>query len=697
MDARKGNIYEILNGNKQFLIPVYQRFYSWDIDQCKRLWNDIVEMQRKGKAGHFVGSIVNIAEQAMPTGVQKYMIIDGQQRMTTLTLLLLALRDYAIKNPNDTTINARRIDNMLLKNEYENGDERYKLLLTETDRDILISLVEKKPIAEGTRSRLIENYNFFDKKLADKEIQPAEVYESIGKLQIVNITLDRTVDDAQAIFESLTSTGKELLESDLIRNYVLMGLAPSEQTYVYEHLWRPMEQLFIYETQGSVMDAFFRHYLTMKFSRIPKQGRVYEEFKLYHLNCEFGSIRELCHDLLEYAKYYTNIVFKRNSDTDLRRLYEDIIDLRMEVSYPFLLKIHHDCTEGLITSDELKEILELCISYVLRRAVCEIPTNSMNKTFATLKNYIKPDDYLNSVKAFFVMQDTYKEFPDNDRFEGAFVNRDIYNMRARNYILSRLENFENKAPITIENYTIEHIMPQNKNLSLEWQTNLGPEWQEVQKKYLHTIGNLTLTAYNSEMSDRPFLDKMDMLGGFKESALRINKYVVLQNEWNETHIQERANELAKKAEVIWPYPALTATELAPYQAEEKTVQKYSLESYDVNAFTRMLFESLDKRIMKLSPRVKKEYKKLYVAYKLDTNFVDIVFQKQRLRISINMKFSELNDPNGICKDISGLGRWGNGDVELFMEHQDELDQIMEIVKQSYDAQAEGGNRLWFSD
>ena len=688
MDARKGNIYEILNGNRQFLIPVYQRFYSWDIDQCKRLWNDIVEMQRKGKAGHFVGSIVNITEQAMPTGVQKYMIIDGQQRMTTLTLLLLALRDYAIKNPSDTTINARRIDNMLLKNEYESGDERYKLLLTETDRDILISLVEEKPISESIRSRLIENYNFFANKLADKEIQPAEVYESIGKLQIVNITLDRAVDDAQAIFESLNSTGKELSESDLIRNYVLMGLEPSEQTYVYEHLWRPMEQLFIYETQGTVMDAFFRHYLTMKLSRIPKQGRVYEEFKLYHLNCEFGTIRELCQDLLEYAKYYTNIVFKRNSDTDLKKLYEDIIDLRMEVSYPFLLKIHHDCMEGLITSDELKEILRLCISYVLRRAICEIPTNSMNKTFATLKNYIRPDDYLNSVKAFFVMQDTYKEFPDNDKFEGAFENRDIYNMRARNYILSRLENFDNKAPIIIENYTIEHIMPQNKNLSLEWQADLGAEWQDVQKKYLHTIGNLTLTAYNSEMSDRPFLEKMDMPGGFKESALRLNKYVVLQNKWNQKHIQERANELAKKAESIWPYPILTVAELAPYQVEEKTVQKYSLETYDVNVFTRILFESLDKRIMNLSPAVKKEYKKLYVAYKLDTNFVDIVFQKQRLCISINMKFSEINDPNGICKDITGIGRWGNGDVELFMEHQDELDQIMEIVKQSFDAQAE---------
>ncbi|CDE69464.1 uncharacterized protein BN584_00890 [Clostridium sp. CAG:277] len=688
MDARKGNIYEILNGNKQFLIPVYQRFYSWDIEQCKRLWNDIVEMQRKGKVGHFVGSIVNIAEQAMPTGVQKYMIIDGQQRMTTLTLLLLALRDYAIKNPGDTSINARRIDNMLLKNEYENGDERYKLLLTETDRNILINLVEEKPIAEGTRSRLIENYKFFADKLADKEILPAEVYESIGKLQIVNITLDRAVDDAQAIFESLNSTGKELSESDLIRNYVLMGLEPSEQIYVYEHLWRPMEQLFVYETQGTVMDAFFRHYLTMKLARIPKQGRVYEEFKLYHLNCEFGTIRELCQDLLDYAKYYTNIVFKRNSDLDLKKLYEDIIDLRMEVSYPFLLKIHHDCTDGIITSDELKEILKLCISYVLRRAICEIPTNSMNKTFATLKNYIRPDDYLNSVKAFFVMQDTYKEFPDNDKFEGAFVSRDIYNMRARNYILSRLENFEKKAPIIIENYTIEHIMPQNKNLSSEWQADLGADWHEVQKKYLHTIGNLTLTAYNSEMSDRPFREKMNMPGGFKESALRLNKYIVLLNEWNEKHIQERANMLAKKAESIWPYPSLTNVELAPYQEEKKTAQKYSLETYDINAFTKMLFTSLDKRIMNLSPDVKREYKKLYVAYKLDTNFVDIVFQKQRLRISINMKFTEVNDPNGICKDITDLGRWGNGDVELFMEHQDELEQIMEIVKQSFDAQTE---------
>ena len=561
MDARKGNIYEILNGNKQFLIPVYQRYYSWDIEQCTRLWNDIVEMQKKGKVGHFVGSIVNIAEQAMPTEVQKYMIIDGQQRMTTLSLLLLALRDYAIKNPDDTTINARRIDNMLLKNEYESGDERYKLLLTETDRDILMRLVEEKPIPEDTRSRLLDNYKFFAGKIADKELQPTEVYESIGKLQIVNITLDRSVDDAQAIFESLNSTGKELSESDLIRNYVLMGLEPTEQTYVYEHLWRPMELLFVYETQDSVMDRFFRDYLTMKITRIPKQDRVYEEFKLYHLNCEFSTIRDLCQDLLTYAKYYTDMVFKRNNNPALKSLYEDINDLRMEVSYPFLLKVHNDYAEGVISEDDLKLIIRLCISYVFRRSICDIQTNSLNKTFATLRNEIRPNDYVNSIKAFFVMRDDYKEFPNDDKFTAAFVSRDIYTMRSRNFILSHLENYGNKAPIIIENYTIEHIMPQNSSLSPEWQQMLGANWREVQKTYLHTIGNLTLTAYNSEMSDHPFMVKMDMEGGFKESALRLNAYVVKLTEWNEQRIKERASLLADKAKQIWAFPDMTTEEL----------------------------------------------------------------------------------------------------------------------------------------
>ena len=689
MDANKSNIYKILDGSKQFLVPVYQRFYSWGQEQCERLWEDIKKMQKTGKPGHFVGSIVNIAEQAMPTGVQKYMIIDGQQRMTTLTLLLLALRDYADEHQEDNTINARRIDNKLLSNNDEDGDDRYKLILTETDRDTLFALVQRRPQKPNASARILNNYNYFLGKIKDMELAPAQVYESIGKLQIVNITLDRTIDDAQAIFESLNSTGKELSQSDLIRNYVLMGLDADEQTYVYEHLWRPMELLFEYDKQDSAMDRFFRDYITMKVARIPKIDRIYDEFKTYHNNCEFGTIRELCQDLYDYATFYTNMIFSRSSDAKLEALYSDINSLRMEVAYPFLLKVHRDHAAGIISEDNLVEIIEMCISYVLRRNVCDIPTNSLNKTFATLKNEIKPGDYLNSIKAFFILRDDYKVFPNDDRFTAAFVTRDIYNMRARNFILSHLENYKNKGPITIENYTIEHIMPQNSNPRDEWKATLGENWKEVQKTYIHTIGNLTLTAYNSEMSDNSFSEKMEMEGGFKESALRLNSYVVKQTIWNAKTIQERAKELAEKAVQIWKYPQLSDAELAPYTVVTKTAEKYSIDSYDTNMLTKTLFDMLDRRIMNLSPDIKREFKKLYIAYKLDTNFVDIVFQKNRLRISLNMKYDQINDPKQLCRDVTGLGRWGNGDVELFLEHTADIDDVMLLIQQSYDLQIEG--------
>lgn len=202
-----------------------------------------------------MGSIVNIAEKVMPAGAQKFMIIDGQQRMTTLTLLIIALRDYALDHPDDKTIKAAQIDNMLLKNEYEENDDHYKLLLTEADRDILIALVERKPIPDGVTSRLLTNYQFFKEQIEKQELRPAKIFESMRKLQIVNITLDRGKDDAQAIFESLNSTGKALSESDLIRNYLLMGLEPNKQKYVYEHFWRPMELLFDYEKDW-IMDRF---------------------------------------------------------------------------------------------------------------------------------------------------------------------------------------------------------------------------------------------------------------------------------------------------------------------------------------------------------------------------------------------------------------------------------------------------------
>lgn len=685
MDARKANIYKFLSGDKQYIIPVYQRIYSWEIEECKRLWFDIVDMQKKNKNGHFVGSIVSITENDSPSDMSKFTIIDGQQRITTLMLLLLALRDYAFIHREEKSINWKKINNSFLKNPDEDDDSQYKLLLTETDKDILISLIEKRPIDENLNSRLISNYNYFFSNIKNMDLSLQDIYEAIGKLQIVNINLDRTSDEPQVIFESLNSTGKELSESDLIRNFVLMGLDNKQQKDIYKNIWRPMEQLFRYEKQTLLMDRFFRDYLTMKLSRIPKLDKIYEEFKMYNNNCEFSTLEDLCKDLYMYARYYTNMIFEQGTNKNLINLYKEIKYLKMEVAFPFLLKIHYDFERNLINEDELVSIIKLCISYVFRRNICDIPTNSLNKTFATLKNEINVDDYINSIKAFFILKDDYKIFPNDEKFSSALKVKDIYHMRIRNYILSSLENFNNKAPINIENYTIEHIMPQTKNLSNVWKKELGKNYETVQKKYLHTIGNLTLTAYNSEMSNKSFSEKMEMNGGFKESALRLNSYVVKQNEWNEKIIKERASILVEKALLIWKYPIIERNILVKYKNDDKQ-QMYGIDSYDFNKTTKMLFDKLNMRIMNLSSEVRREFKKLYIAYKLDTNFADIVVQKNRLRISVNMKFNEVIDEYNICKDVTNLGRWGNGDVELFLEDICDVDKVMDIIRQSFNKQ-----------
>jgi uncharacterized protein with ParB-like and HNH nuclease domain/predicted transport protein len=684
MNAFKSNIYKYLGGTCQYLIPLYQRTYSWEREQCARLWNDIVNLHNSHREGHFVGSIVRIDEDSA-AGSTIAMIIDGQQRLTTLTLLLLALRDYA-KATADCGVNPNKITDTLLLNQYETGNAKYKLLLTQSDRDSLIKKIEGTPIPEILKSRVLENYNFFAGQIAKLEILPSDLYDAIGKLQIVDIVLDRQYDDPQAIFESLNSTGMDLKDSDLIRNHLLMGLDSATQADVYNNTWRPTELLFEYEQLSELMDRFFFYYLTMKLGRIPLKNEVYKEFKIWHVNCGM-TIRDLCLDIYNFAKHYTDMYFARSEDPVLKSLYGDMKIIRMDVAYPFLLKIHDDYNNGLITIEELREIIQICVSYVLRRAVCDIPTNSLNKTFATMKNEIKPSDYLNSVKAFFILLDSYKEFPDDRRFLNTFLTRDIYHMNRCGYILGRLENWDNKSVVVMDNLTIEHIIPQNPNLSDDWIAALGSNWSEIQKKYLHTIGNLTLTAYNSEMSDSSFADKLKMDGGFQQSALRLNKYIVTQTSWGETQVNERAIQLGELAKKAWSYPALTEIEFAPYRKQDDPVPQYTIENYQyLNAFNRMLFEKLNIRILNLGTYVKREFKKLYIAYKADTNFVDVVIQSSRLRLSINMKFADVIDPKGICKDITSLGRWGNGDVEVGLDSLDELDDVMAIIDQAFKLQ-----------
>lgn len=685
MDAIKGNINSILNGYKQFTIPVYQRPYSWEISQCEKLWNDIVHMQKRNRIGHFVGSIVNIAEQAMPTGVQKFMIIDGQQRMTTLTLLLIALRDYGYENKEDTTINPHSINGMCIQNDYASGEDKYKMLLTQKDKDILIKLIDRAPIDESKRSKLLDNYNFFVDKIKSKKIEPFAILEGIGKLQIVNITLDRAQDDPQLIFESLNSTGMDLSKSDLIRNYILMGLSPEQQDSIYNNYWFPMENLFDYSKQTWLMDKFFKHYLTFKYGKIPVESKIYEEFKNYYWDKSYEAILNVSKELYKCAKYYTNIYYSNSGDRELDCVFKDIKSLNMDVASPFLIKVYYDYDNGVISKKEFIEIFRLCENYVFRRAICEIPTNSLNKTFNVAVRNINIDNYINSVKAFFIMLDNYKRLPSNEEFVKELKIRDIYNMRIRNYILSKLENHNNKSPIIIENFTVEHIMPQNTNLNESWKNYLGKNYKDIQKQYLHTIGNLTLTAYNSEMSDKSFEDKLNMTGGFKESALRLNSYVVKQDKWNKDTIEERANELCKLSEEIWEYPNLSEYEMESFLLKNEEV--YTLDSYEYLSEDNIaLFNALDKRILNISSDVKREFKKLYIAYKVESNFVDIVPQKSKFKLNINMKYSDVIDPYDICIDITNKGSWGNGDIEVLYDNIEQLDKIMDIIKQSYEKQ-----------
>lgn len=663
------------------MIPLYQRTYNWGYEQCARLWNDIINLHTTKREGHFIGSIVRIDEEA-PAGFTLAMIIDGQQRLTTLTLLLLALRDYAASNP-ECGVNPNKITNTLLVNQYESGDQKYKLILTQSDKEMLIAKLENKPTPMEKKSRVLENYDFFFQQIRKREIAPEDLYDAIGKLQIVDIVLDRQCDDPQAIFESLNSTGMDLSDSDLVRNYLLMGLDPDSQANVYNNIWRPTELLFDYEHQSQLLDDFFRNYLTMKLGRIPRKKEVFKEFRAYHSRSKINIV-ELCKDILVFAQYYSDMHFVRSTDTKLKALYGEMKAIRMEVAYPFLLKAHSDFAKDVITIEELREIIQLCISYVLRRAVCDIPTNSLNKTFATMKNDVREHDYVVSVKAFFILLETYKVFPTDDQFIETFISRDVYNMNRCRYILGSLENWDNKSVVSVENLTVEHIIPQNKHLSNEWKDELGSDWKDIQKKYLHTIGNLTLTAYNSEMSDASFRQKMNMNGGFKESALRLNKYVVAQSRWGEEQVVERAESLGEIAKKKWPYPVLSEEELAPYQQTKEPQNQYTLESYQyLSALTRSLFERLNTRILNLDNNVKREFRKHYVTYKFETNFVYVVIQKSCLRLRVNMKYSDVVDPKGICSDVTGLGRWGNGDVEVKFKSLDKLDDVMQIIEQAF--------------
>lgn len=689
MKAVETNLLKFLQGTKQFIIPIYQRKYSWTINQCRQLWNDIVRAAEDEKVkGHFVGSIVYIEKGLyVSSSVPQLLVIDGQQRMTTLTLFLLAL-GKAIEESGETwDTTKRKIMNYYLVNSEEEGDQYHKLILTKSDKDTLVSLVLDKKLPEEYSMRVYENFNFFLDAIKNSGIDLNKLNEGISKLLVVDISLDRDHDNPQLIFESLNSTGLDLSQADLIRNFVLMKLEPKEQSELYTDYWYPMERSFDNLNDSALFDRFMRDYLTVKTGKIPNIQDVYAVFKDYVYQQSERSVKEIVEDIYQFSKYFVNLAFQTEKDKVINQVLININALKVDVSYPFLLELYDDYEQQKLSKEGFIKILTIVEAYVFRRSICGVPTNSLNKTFATISKEIDKDNYIESTIAAFVLQDSHRRFPKNEEFIQESVIKDVYNFRSRNYLLRKLENFNRKEIVDIESYTIEHIMPQNPNLSSEWRQDLGADWEEIQKKYLHTLGNLTLTRYNSELSDKPFLKKRDIEGGFADSPLRLNKGLGKLDAWNDEEINKRARSLADQAVLVWEYPHISNEILSKYnkKATKGETATYTLADHpELQEEMLELFEELRKRICNIDSSVRMEYKKLYIAFKTTTNFVDIVPQKSRLRLSLNMAFDEIIDPQGICKDVSNLGRWGNGDVEIGVSTANEIDYVMSLIKQSFE-------------
>ncbi|GAA7074589.1 DUF262 and DUF1524 domain-containing protein [Helicobacter pylori] len=561
------------NQKNQLVIPIYQRVYSWEKEQCKQLWDDIIKIGGDDKMdGHFIGSILlYVLRNDTKHSDKTLFIIDGQQRLTTITLLLTALRDH-------WSDKRKEIENHYLINSDKDGDKKFRLILSESDKDTLLSLIDKdrrKPSEPS--SKIMENFKLFEEWIRKNTNQLETIFKGLEKLMIVKITFKKGKDDPQLIFESMNSKGIELTQTDLIRNYIVMETEIEKQEGFYNKYWRAMEEDF--KQNEKLFNQFVRHYLTIKTREIPNINKVYVAFKNYRQKEGIG-IEDLLKDLQKYCGYFCRIVFKKESDKDLNKALGFLVDLEMDVIYPLLLELYSDYSDGVLSKADFIPIIALIESYICRRAVCGLGTNSLNKVFPSFTKHIQKDEYFKSLEAHFGSLTNNQRFPNNNEFKDCFIAINFYNLKEKKkYFFERLENFDTKEPVNTQKCTIEHIMPQE--LTEEWKKDLGENFQAIHNKYLHTIGNLTLTGYNPEYSNKSFKEKQDMEKGFKDSPLRLNQGLRDLESFGEEEIKKRANDLADLALKIWTYPNLDAETLEKYKPKKDKKEKkvYDLSSY----------------------------------------------------------------------------------------------------------------------
>lgn len=700
MQAKEAKLLDFLRKSSQFVIPIYQRTYSWTEKECQQLWDDIIRTGSDDSISvHFVGSIVYV-EQGLSqvTSQSPLLVIDGQQRLTTVTLLIASLAKVLGDEEPVSGFTLRKLRNYYLLNPEESGDRKYKLLLSQTDKLSLMAIVGGDDQPKESSLRIGDNYKFFDDLIAGCKGNLTAVCKGLAKLVVVDIVLNRDQDNPQLIFESMNSTGRELSQADLIRNYILMGLEPDLQTRLYEQYWRPMEVDFGQEAYSTQFDSFMRHYLTVKTGDIPKMGEVYEAFKAHVRSPKMAQegVEAWVKDIRDFSRYFCAMALGVETNNNLRLAFQDLRELKVDVAYPFLLELYRDYASKILSCPDFVETVRLVEAYVFRRVICAIPTASLNKTFSTFFRKLKKDRYLESIRAHFLLLPSYRRFPSDEEFMREIQSKDLYHFRSCSYYLYRMENQGRKERTIEDDYTIEHILPQNPNLSLEWKQTLGPEWERVQKQWLHTLGNLTLSGYNSEYSDRPFTEKRDMEGGFKHSPLNLNRGLGQTDQWNEINIQKRAENLAHLALEVWTSPKLDSVILKTYKPKSGASSYTIIDDFPSleSGPMRELFDVFRKEVVALDPCISEEFLKHYknyIAFKAETEFVQVSPRLKRLRLLLNIPSHEIDDPRGICKPTSSSIPSGNDAVKVSLSALGEIPYVMRLVRQAYERQMGNGD------
>ena len=655
MQAINNPFVALINGTKQFIIPAFQRDYSWTTEQCRQMRGDI---WRAGNSDsdHFMGSFVYVAENTAAV-FSSWLVVDGQQRLTTLTLLMIALRDHirtaSWKGLEPTEA---QIDAYFLTNEHESGDRRYKVALRRHDDATLKALVDGRDPAEvdGYSELIVEAYHFFRKQLNNPDVDPALVYRGIGRLNIVDVTLHRSMDDPQQVFESLNSTGVDLTQSDLIRNYLLMGLPEHEQTRMYDLYWSKIETLF--REVGSSPDAFLRDYIALKqgTSTQARADRIYAEFQEFWKPSDSSSLEELLDELVRFARYFA--FFVQPNRIDSRLLASAMRQVRSLGSAHALLvmRLYFLYDERALTHDAFVRALDIVSSYLVRRSVRGMQTRGYWAVFARIAHSIRDEDPLSSFLVAMARQN-YR-FPSDDEFTSALQEIDLYRLRICWHILAQLENAGQNEPSPVGEYSIEHVMPQYIDSVPAWKDMLGQDWEEVHREWLHRLGNLTLTAYNSTYSNRPFQEKKTVRGGFEQSAVRLNRFVARQTEWTASQMEERGRELAQRALQIWPHhdadeELVLAEEIRELRARSDL---RSLDSASMSSSVVRILDGMRDSIGQLGESIKVVEGNSLCFYDAQTAgfFAEMLPMSGYVRLLLPIDFEEIDDPERMARDVT---------------------------------------------